>query len=379
MGSCELEPQKLYIETPCIPSPALSRAAGCNIFLKLENLQPSGSFKSRGIGHMMQQAMFKKPDGNVHFYCSSGGNAGLACATAAKALGRPCTIVVPLTTAEHMIGKMRLLGAKVHQTGSHWALADAHLRAELLAHDPSGVYVSPFDHPDIWEGASTMVDELTFQMDALRAPAIDAIVCNCGGGGLLNGVMEGVERIYGLSAAEQEEVRQGLRQSRNMPRVVVAETRGADSLNASIRAGELVTLPAITSVATSLGAPRVSERSFLWATEQQRAGLEEGEDGERRLTSVVVSDAEAVAAAARFADDARMLVEIACGATLATVYNGDLRRVLGKGLGGRDEEEWSRMNVVVIVCGGSNVSLDMLREYQAKFGVNGEGWEWKGA
>ncbi|RYO74377.1 hypothetical protein DL766_009812 [Monosporascus sp. MC13-8B] len=369
MGSYTPEPQKLWIETPCIPSTALSQAAGCNIFLKLENLQPSGSFKSRGIGHMMQRALaahragakVKKPDGGaegeagvVHFYCSSGGNAGLACATAAAALGRSrctCTVVVPLMAPEHMVAKLRLLGAEVHQVGAHWALADAHLREELLSRDPHhGVYIPPFDHPDIWEGVSSIVDELAAQMAAFvvgrgggeDSGDIDGLVCSVGGGGLLNGIMEGVEKQkWGPRGGK--------------PRVLAVETVGTDSLNQSVRAGELVTLPAITSVATSLGASRVSERTLEWT---RRADY---------LTSHVVSDADAVAGSVKFANDARMLVEVACGATVAPVYNGDLRKVLGAGLG---DEEWRRKNIVLVVCGGSNVTLEMLRAYQEKFGVD---------
>ncbi|KAI1214647.1 pyridoxal-phosphate dependent enzyme [Annulohypoxylon truncatum] len=346
MGSCapeQPEPQNLWIETPCIPSAPLSRAAGCNIFLKLENLQPSGSFKSRGIGYMMQQAMLGKHTSNVHFYCSSGGNAGLACATAAAILRQSCTIVVPLTTKAHMIDKMRLLGAKVHQVGSNWALADAHMRSELLAHDPAGVYVPPFDHPDIWEGASTIVDELVNQVKPYNVSQIDGIICNCGGGGLLNGIMTGVEKNFPSP------------HQKSKPKVLAVETLGADSLNASVLAGHLVTLPAITSIATSLGATRVSEESFRWTQEASY------------LSSLVVSDAEAVAGTLRFADDARMLVEVACGATIATVYNGDLRRVLGGE--GLTDEEWRGKNVVVVVCGGSNVSLEALRAWEEEFGV----------
>ncbi|KAI1761337.1 pyridoxal-phosphate dependent enzyme [Hypoxylon sp. FL1150] len=344
MGSYDPEPQKLYIETPCIPSAALSRAAGCNIFLKLENLQPSGSFKSRGIGNLMYQAMLTKE--NVHFYCSSGGNAGLAAATSAAVLSRPCTIVVPMLTPQYMVEKIRLLGAQVHQVGAHWALADEHLRTKLLAKDPNGVYVPPFDHPLIWTGASTIVSELASQLRPLgvsRPP--DAIVCSCGGGGLLNGIMEGVESYFP--------------DAREKPRVLAVETVGADSLNASVRAGELVTLPGITSVATSLGAPRVAERAFRWAREAPH------------LESLVVTDADAVMGSVRFADDARMLVEVACGATMATAYNGDLRRIVGVAKDGRalSDEEWSGKNVVMIVCGGSLVSLEILRAYREKYGV----------
>ncbi|CAJ2507468.1 Uu.00g086540.m01.CDS01 [Anthostomella pinea] len=335
------EPQKLYIETPCIPSAPLSRAAGCNIFLKLENLQPSGSFKSRGVGSMMHRALLAKPDGRAHFYCSSGGNAGLACATAAATLAQSCTIVVPTLTAAHMIAKMRLLGATVEQVGENWSFADKYLREELLARDTEhGVYVPPFDHPHVWEGASTIVDELVTQTRGLMAGGaakVDGIICNCGGGGLLNGIMEGVGKNFRGSK----------------PTVLAVETVGADSLDASVRAGELVTLPAITSIATSLGAPRVSAKTFEWTRE-------------KHLLNTVVTDAEAVMGCVKLANDARMLVEASCGATIAPVYNGGLRKAMGEGL---SDEEWSRKNVVAIVCGGTDVTLQILRDYQKKFGV----------
>ncbi|KAH8200788.1 hypothetical protein TruAng_005025 [Truncatella angustata] len=331
-------PEKLWIETPLIPSTAMSRAAGCNIFLKLENLQPSGSFKSRGIGNAMLRATLAKPSGEVHFYCSSGGNAGLACATAAVTLAQPCTIVVPMSTSPYMIDKLKLLGAKVKQVGEHWAEADAHLREHLLANDPAGVYVPPFDHPHVWEGASSIVTELVPQMRTFGGVEPDGIVCNCGGGGLLNGIMEGVEQA---------------RDWKVKPQVLAVETVGADSLNASVKAGKLVTLPKITSIATSLGAPTVSKKTFEWSQE-------------KHLANAVVTDAEAVMGSVKLANDARIMVEVACGATIAMVYNGGLRDWLGKGL---TNEEWCKKNVVVIVCGGSNISLEILRDYQEKYGV----------
>lgn len=298
-------------------------------------------------------------EGEIHFYCSSGGNAGLACATAAAALSRrddgvrcTCTIVVPLSTAAHMVAKLRAIGATVHQVGADWAAADAHLREELLARDAdAGVYVPPFDHPHVWEGAATMVDEIVRQT---AGRGIDAIVCSVGGGGLLNGIMEGVE------ARSRE--KKGWSSGGKPPHVLAVETRGADSLDASVRAGELVTLPAITSVATSLGARRVSARTLEWALS--------GRQPPHRLDTLVVSDRDAVAGAVRFADDARMLVEVACGAAVAPVYNGDLRRVLGPGL---SDAEWAARNVVLVICGGSNVTLETLRGYCEKFGLDGQG------
>ncbi|KAJ9143836.1 Tryptophan synthase beta subunit-like PLP-dependent enzyme [Pleurostoma richardsiae] len=352
MNDFSTSPPKPWIATPCIHSAPLSRAAGCNIFLKLENLQPSGSFKSRGIGNLMVRALQSAGPSaaSVHFFCSSGGNAGLACVTAAAALGRPATVVVPLTTPPHMVARLRELGADVVQLGENWAAADGHLREELIAaHRAAGgaaVYVPPFDHPDIWEGAATLVDELAAQMEA----PVDGVVCSVGGGGLLCGVMEGAQRL------SREAAELGGAKWRVPPRVLAVETKGAASLHASVEAGELVTLPGITSIATSLGAPRVAVKAFEWT---QKAGRE-------GLVSAVVSDADAIMGCSRFLDDARMLIEAACGATIATAYNGALRRELGEGL---SNEEWAKKNVVLVVCGGSNINLKMLEEYKKKYDV----------
>lgn len=343
MGSYSVEAPKPWVETPCIYSPQVSRAAGCNIFLKLDNLQPSGSFKSRGIGNMIQRAIALTPRDDVHFYCASGGNAGLACATSAASLGKRATIVVPFKTPMHMIEKLEVLGAEVIRQGGSIAEADAYLKSQLLINDANGVYVSPFDHPDIWEGASSIVDEISTQMRMQPGGPreADGIVCNVGGGGLLIGIMDGLDRVYGGY--------------RPQPRVLAVETRGSESLDASIRAGELVTLPSITSICSSLGVARVASRAYEWA--KVAAG---------QLVTTVVDDAEAVMGSVRFLDDARLLVEVACGATISVVYNGQLRQKLGKGL---SDAEWAEKNIVLVVCGGSHTTLEALLRYKEEFGV----------
>lgn len=290
-------------------------------------------------------AAASNPSQKVHFYCSSEGNAGLACATSAIALGARATIVIPNTAAPAVIRRLRDgLGASVVQTGNNWPEADAYLRSVLLAPENQprntvAVYVPPFDHPDIWAGAATMVDEIAVQVPS--ATPVDAIACSVGGGGLLNGVIEGLERHS-----------KRLGRSGTPPKVLALETVGADSLNASVRAGEHVTLPAITSIAKSLGATRVSAKSWEWARTREN------------LISTTVTDAEAALACVRFLEDMRILVEPACGATIVTAYNGDLKRHVGKGL---SDEEWATRNIVLVVCGGSNANMDVLQQYRETY------------
>ncbi|ODN96301.1 hypothetical protein I350_08321 [Cryptococcus amylolentus CBS 6273] len=321
-------------ETPLVESPALSRIAGCQIYLKLDNLQPSGSFKSRGIGNLVRSSILSSPpNAPLHFYAPSGGNAGLACVTSAHSLGYPSTIVVPTTTPQLMIDRLLTAGAtQVIPHGANIYEADLYLKQELLAHDDYGVYIPPFDHPDIWEGAESVANEVVGQLG--EKP--DGIVCSVGGGGLMIGISQGIDKIW-LKGQEPKGTK-----------IIAVETRGADSLNQSLLHNTHLALPGITSIATSLGCVRVASRAFELATTNPN------------IASTLVSDKEAVDACLRFLDDERILVEPACGATLALVYSGRLGQVM-------DVDQ--NKKVVLVVCGGSNISLEMMGVFKEKFGL----------
>ncbi|KAF1960555.1 serine family amino acid catabolism protein [Byssothecium circinans] len=317
-------------ETPLIHSTILSKNAGCQIYLKLENLQPSGSFKSRGVGNFLlshlSQAVIDHNQDKTHFYTSSGGNAGLACVHAAVTLGAPATIIVPMTTTQYMIDKMRVAGAtEVIQEGASWYEADRHLRDKIIREaEEAGevpIYVPPFDAEEIWEGNATLVKEVIDQMETRP----DAIICSVGGGGLFSGIMRGLDNVG----------------HPDIP-VLAVETEGAHSLAFALEKGQLATLPAITSIATSLGAKTVAEQAFTYA---QRPSVK----------SVVLQDSEAIEGCVRFAEDERIMVETACGVSLALCYGGRLRDSLP------NLTEMSK--VVVVVCGGSNVTAKMLSSW----------------
>ncbi|MCJ1323759.1 catabolic L-serine/threonine dehydratase [Thelotrema lepadinum] len=326
---------RTWRETPLVESAALSREAKCRIFLKLENMQPSGSFKSRGIGNLIRHHIESHAPGTpLHFYSSSSGNAGLACATAAKTLGYQATIVVGQNTKPLMMEKLRLAGAtRVVQFGASWFEADKHLREVELANDPNGVYVPPFEHPKIWEGASTMIDEIGEQMADVGKP--DIIVCSVGGGGLFIGVMQGLDRVYGPDSTK----------------VLAVETAGADALSKSLLADKLVTLPAITSIAASLGALRVSETAFKHA---QRPNVD----------ALVLEDRAAAMGCWRFLDDERIMVEPSCGASIAVCYGNWLRSVY--------PDLTPETKVVIVVCGGSAITFNTIMEYKFTYIRGGE-------
>jgi len=230
-----------------------------------------------------------------------------------------------------MISKLRAAGAHdVIQRGATWAEADKYLREEVLAKDKEGIYVPPFDHPDIWTGNATMMHEIKEQMPHGEKP--DVVICSVGGGGLFNGVCEGLDAL-GWSDVQ----------------VLATETEGAESLAKSVLAGELVTLPGITSQATSLGAVRVTGKSLEY-------GLRSN------VKSIVLPDAEAAMGCWRLADDERLMVEMASGVNVALCYDGRLDKVLGRRLG-------KGSKVVIVLCGGSNVTVDMLMKWRQEFGI----------
>jgi L-serine/L-threonine ammonia-lyase len=303
----------LHIHTPLIESAPLSRAAGCAIWLKLEALQPPGSFKIRGIGAAC--AHYAR-EGAQRFVSSSGGNAGLAVAYAGRHLGVAVTVVVPETTSERAKHLLQLEGAEVIVHGASWQEANALAQSMLTATD---AFLHPFDNPLLWSGHASMIDEV-----AATGHKPDAVLLSVGGGGLLAGVVEGLARNGWADVP-----------------VLAVETQGAASLHAAMQAGQPTALEAVTSIATSLGARQVCARAF----ELSQSG---------KVHSLLVSDQQAVAACSRFLDDHRLLVEPACGAALAVAY--------------ATPEALARFKkVLIIVCGGATASADNLRQWTAQF------------
>ncbi|ELW63714.1 Serine dehydratase-like protein [Tupaia chinensis] len=326
-----------HTATPLLESWALSQVAGVKVFLKCENVQPSGSFKIRGIGHLVGRvsriprldlALAVTPflpftDGEEGMQPLRG-NAGISAAYAARKLGIAATIVLPEGTSPQVVRRLQGEGAEVQLHGKVWD--EANLRAQELAKRDGWVNIPPFDHPLLWEGHGSLVQELKA---ALGTPP-GAVVLAVGGGGLLAGVAAGLVEVGW----------------QHVP-IIAMETRGAHCLNAAIKAGRPVTLPGITSVAKCLGAKTVATRAFECTQEF-------------KVLSEVVEDVEAVNATQRFLDDERMLVEPACGAALAAVYSGLLGRLQAEG-----HLSPSLSSVVVIVCGGNSIDSQELQALKA--------------
>lgn len=309
MGQRTMPPAALHIATPLLASNAFPVRPGARTWLKMEALQPSGSFKLRGIGHA---CAVQAARGARRIVASSGGNAGLAASHAGRRLGLPVLVVVPETTSARARVLLAREGAEVLVHGLSFQEANAHAMSLL---GPEDAFIHPFDDPLLWEGHAGMIDEV-----AQAGLQPDAVVLAVGGGGLLSGVVSGLRR-----------------QGWNGVPVFAVETAGADSYAQSLAAGERIELPAIASIATSLGARKVSQHAFELARTHP-------------VTPVVVTDREAVQACLRFMDDHRVVVEPACGAALALAYREEGPLAAYK-------------DVLVIVCGGATATVAQLQDW----------------
>ncbi|MCL4129118.1 UNVERIFIED_CONTAM: hypothetical protein GTU68_048678 [Idotea baltica] len=298
----------IHISTPLIESLSFGKKIQANVWLKLEALQPCGSFKARGIGYACQKYV---ENGAVALVSSSGGNAGLAVAYSGRQLNIPVTVVVPKTTKKQAIDLIKAEGANVVVTGTDWS--EAHAYAIEISKG-GAKYIHPFDDPYIWEGHASIVDEIF--SNNFRP---DAIILSVGGGGLLCGIVEGLKR-----------------NSKNIP-ILAVETRGADSYSRACLAKKHIELDSVSSIATSLGAKSVARQAFQLASEYD-------------IVNHTVSDAEAIGGCYHLLKEHRILVEPACGASLAALDNAS-------------EFFKDKHNVVVIVCGGVGVTIDLLEEW----------------
>jgi L-serine/L-threonine ammonia-lyase len=355
VAAVEARKEGLFLATPLIRSDPLSRLAQTDVYLKLDLLQRSGSFKDRGMAHLCHTVLWQGvrnsegvgDDGNKSIQTlisSSGGNAGLAVASLGHKLHMSVTVVVPETTKSTVVEKLKSHDATVLIHGENWNAADQ-LARQMVSDDPTqtSYYVSPYDNPLIWTGHSTLIDEIIDDLPQARTST--TLILSVGGGGLLCGVLEGIER-HDLSGIT----------------VVTSETEGTASFASSWEAEELITLPRIASVATSLGALQVTPEALVRAQRHVLAGKHNGNN----LMAATCTDAEAVQACLQFAHDHRMLVEPACGAALAILYTERLRT---KYIQERNPSPQSGP-IVIELCGGSGVTLELLQQWKQDFSLS---------
>lgn len=295
--------------TPLRSNRTLSKRLNTHVYLKYELFQKTGSFKVRGA---FNKALSVAPERRGRgFAAVSGGNHAQAVAYVATKLGLPSVIVMPESTPRNYVDATRGYGAEVV-----FAKDAAQAFERVAWYESDGwMGIHPFDDPLVIAGQGTAGIEILED-----TPQITDLIVSIGGGGFIGGVSAAVKAL-------QPAVR-----------IWGVETNGADAMARAIDQGHPVQMPAITSIARTLGAPAVSERTLAMA--------------KRYLESVtVVEDREAVAACTLLLERAKVLTEPAASCTLAAAD--------------RLRDRFSPDSHVVLVLCGGNVSLADLCKFQA--------------
>jgi threonine dehydratase len=167
------------LRTPMLPAPRLSELTGATVHVKYENLQVTNSFKERGA--LTKLASLSEAERRRGVIAMSAGNHAQAVAYHAARLRVPATIVMPEPTPFVKIAATRAHGADVVLEGE--TIAEAHARADALAHARGLVWVHPYDDPHVIAGQGTVALEMLEQ-----APELDVLIVPIGGGGLISGM-----------------------------------------------------------------------------------------------------------------------------------------------------------------------------------------------
>ncbi|WP_055716407.1 threonine/serine dehydratase [Streptomyces torulosus] len=296
----------------------------CEVWLALEFMQHTGSFKARGALNFLQahQDAGTLPKAGVTI--ASGGNAGLACAWAARQQGVPATVFVPETAPAVKVAKLRDYGADVRLVGSEYAEALAACQAHAAT---TGALAShAYDDLLIAGGAGTLMAEIHAQI-----PDVDTVVVAVGGGGLFTGVAT-VAQEHGI-------------------RTIAVEPAHCRALNAAIEAGRPVDVTVNSIAADSLGARRTSASALKAA---QRGGV----------LSVLVPDEMIVLARQALWDHRRIAVEHGAATALAALLSPDRHPHRGDAPPPSTPATSYRPapgeKVVVVLCGANTDPTDLI-------------------
>jgi threonine dehydratase len=284
--------------TPLVAASDLGRQA----WLKVETLQPTGSFKIRGA----LAAMAAAPDGPV--VTASAGNHGLALARAAGLLGREATVVVAADASRAKVTRLRRMPVSLVERGAGYIEAE---EAALELASRGATFVSPYNDPDVIAGQRTLGLELDTQLEGPMT-----VVVPVGGGGLLAGVA--------LWAAERGDVR-----------VIGVEAEASTAFSASVAAGRVVEVPIGETIADGLAGGL--EPGSVTVDIVRDSGV---------VDMVTVDEGELLAAVAALHREHGLVVEGAGAAAVAAVRSGKVP---------------APDSPVVALVTGRNVTDDVLR------------------
>jgi threonine dehydratase len=293
--------------TTLMPSKTFSKLAGNQIFMKLENLQTTGSFKVRGafnkIFHLTEEEK-KYP-----VVAASAGNHAQGVAFSATKLGLKSTIFMPTFTPPTKVSATRFYGADVILTGD--SFDDAYEASQEYCQTHNATYIHPFNDSKIIAGQGVVGLEIFIQ-----CPDVDTVIVPVGGGGLISGI-----------AIAMKEMKPSIK-------IIGVEAEHAASALASRKKGELVTLPSATTIADGIAVKRPGDLTFRI--------IEEYVD-----ELITVTDTEISHAAYLMLQRGKLLVEPAGAVALAASISRK-SCCMGK-------------NVVPVVSGG-NINMSLLQQ-----------------
>ena len=292
-------------ETPLDLSTTLSALCGRQIYLKLENLQKTGSFKVRGALNKVQLLDAASRAGGV--ITASAGNHAQGVAYAAQRAGVPVTVVMPETASFSKVTATIGYGARVLLAGRDYG--EAYARAAALATEQGATFIHAFDDAEIIAGQGTLALEILEQL-----PGVDTVVVPVGGGGLLAGVIA------------------ALRGAGSAARVVGVQAAGASALAPSLRAGSRVELAAVDTIADGLATRAIGVLPFSII----QGAIDRAVEG---------TDAELAAAVLLLLERAKTVVEGAGAVGLAACLAGRLP---------------AGATTVAVILSGGNIDINLL-------------------
>lgn len=292
--------------TPCHKSENLSQRAGCQVFLKLENLQRTGSFKERGAANrLMTLSAADRARGVI---ASSAGNHAQALAYHGTRLDIDTKIVMPEGTPLVKVTRTRAFGGKVVLHGANYD--DAYQWARQLADEEDRCFVHPFDDLAVIAGQGTLGLELLEQN-----PYLEVVVVPIGGGGLISGV----------AAA--------LKETNPRIRVIGVEARAVPSMQAALEAQEPSEVAAAQTLADGINVRQVGRLTY--------ANVAHYVD-----QVVTVSEAEIANAILVCLEEEKFMVEGAAAAPLAALLGQKISNIAGRR--------------VCLVLSGGNIDVNVI-------------------
>ena len=296
------------IRTACTRSHWLSQETGCDLHLKLEHQQFTGSFKERGARNaLLSLNATERRNGVV---AASAGNHALALCWHGSELGIPVTVVMPTVAPMAKVDKCRLFGATVIIAGAHIGEAKEH----AMANFPNLKYVNGYDDVEILAGAGTLGIEILEQV-----PDCDVVVVPVGGGGLIAGLALAMKTL-------NPEIK-----------VIGVEPKRCASFTAALAAGKPVHFAGVKpTLADGLAVPQVGAHAFAVA----RHWVDE---------VVTVEERDVALGVLRLVEGEKMVVEGGGATGLAALLPG----------GPLDRPDLKGKTVVVPLCGG-NIDITVL-------------------